>query len=288
MFLFNITNTVPIYSVTVPFDHNGTNREIIYKISTTDSTGNSWFAYDIQLDDPDRISETRFIYSPPGIDPTFVILIVGITIIAAIFGSVVYVKFIRQPELIGLDKSLVISKIKDIDNDEVRTSLDLHTLGIVLSYFDQKEGPVPIIILPELLRDNYYKLVELSDRSFSSAGFTEDFDVELPANYDFELGRGLRIGVMSYAFSLINPSARGGKENLTINILLNKDVAPLIYQFQDEIQEKVHEAHMFMKTELDERKKIAQQIIEIRKFITYIVLAYKTLYGTTELLSSEE
>ncbi|MHA2388714.1 MAG: hypothetical protein ACXACW_08335, partial [Candidatus Hodarchaeales archaeon] len=76
-----------IYSITVPFDHNGTSREIIYYIVTLDSSGNSGIAYDILRDDPNRVSETKFNYTPPGIDPIFVVLIVGVTILIAVFGS---------------------------------------------------------------------------------------------------------------------------------------------------------------------------------------------------------
>jgi hypothetical protein len=87
---------IPMYKVTVPFDHNGTSRDILYYLVTTDSANNTVVAYDILRDNPELVSQTRFNFVPPGIDPTFVLFIVGVTVLIAIFGSLVYVKFIRN------------------------------------------------------------------------------------------------------------------------------------------------------------------------------------------------
>ncbi|MHA2306671.1 MAG: hypothetical protein ACXACU_14920, partial [Candidatus Hodarchaeales archaeon] len=118
---------------------------------------------------------TRFNFVPPGIDPTFVLFIVGVTVLIAIFGSLVYVKFIRKPELVGLDKDLVLNNLSKVSEAKVASSLDSHTLGTIISFFDQRHGPIPIIVVPEILKDNFTKLVELSDRSFSGTGFADDF-----------------------------------------------------------------------------------------------------------------
>ncbi|MHA2307146.1 MAG: hypothetical protein ACXACU_17335, partial [Candidatus Hodarchaeales archaeon] len=101
------TEGIPMYKVTVPFDHNGTSRDILYYLVTTDSANNTVVAYNILRDNPELVSQTRFNFVSPGIDPTLVLLIVGVTVLIAIFGSLVYVKFIRKPELVGLDKDLV-------------------------------------------------------------------------------------------------------------------------------------------------------------------------------------
>ena len=261
--------------------------EIIYKIHTTDSAGNSHFAYDIE-GDPDRIKETRFKYSAPGIDPTSVLLIVGITIIIAIFGSVIYVRFIRKPELVGLDKELVLENIQSVTDSEITGSLDTHTIGAVISFFDQRHGPIPIIVLPEILRDNFTKLVDLSDRSFSGTGFCDNFDSEISSSYDFVLTHGVRTKVMSFGFALDRPEARGGQENLTANILIHQDLFKLVNQFIDEIQEKVHKLHQLMNNQASEKAKIRDKVLELRKFVTSIILSYEKIYGTTELIEEEK
>ncbi|MHA2074532.1 MAG: hypothetical protein ACW97X_07925, partial [Candidatus Hodarchaeales archaeon] len=278
---------IPMYKVTVPFDHNDTSRDILYYIITTDSANNTVVAYDILRDNPELVSQTRFNFVPPGIDPTLVLFIVGVTVLIAIFGSLVYVKFIRKPELVGMDKGLVLEKINDITEAEITAALDSHTIGVIISFFDQRHGPIPIIIIPELLRDNFTKLVELSDRSFSGTGFSDDYNAEISSSYDFVLAQGIRTKVMSFGFALERPAARGGKENLTANILIHFDLFPLVYQFLDEIQRKIHSLHVMMNEKASEKDKIKNKVFELRKFTSKIILAYEQIYGTTELISEE-
>jgi hypothetical protein len=287
MTLHNTTGGIPTYSITVPFDHNGTDREILYRIETLDSAGNSGIAYDIERDDPGRASETLFTFSPPGIDPTLVLVIVGITILVAIFGSVVYVKFIRKPELVGLDKDLVLDRVSEISDAEVMGSLDSHTLGVVVSFFDQRHGPIPIIVIPEILKDNFSKLVDLSDRSFSGTGFCDNFTEEILSSYDFVLAQGIRTNVMSFGYALNRPTARGGQENLTCNILVHQGVFPVVDSFKEELKEKIHTIHMLMNEEDSQKDKIHSEILTLRKFVSSVVLSYELIYGTTELVVEE-
>ncbi|MHA2245218.1 MAG: DUF2341 domain-containing protein [Candidatus Hodarchaeales archaeon] len=287
MTLHNTTGDIPTYSITVLFDHNGTDREIIYCIETMDSAGNSVIAYDIERDDPARVGETRFTFLSSGIDPTIVMLIIGITLLIAFSGSVVYVKFIRKPELVGLDKELVLKKITEISEEEIKDTLDAHTIGVVVSFFDQRHGPIPIIVIPEILKDNFSKLVDLSDRSFSGTGFSDDFTIEIPSSYDFVLAQGLRASVLSFGYSLERPNARGGQENITCNILVHKEVFPLVNQFQDEIQREIHTLHITMDKEPSNKNKVRREVLELRKYVSAIIISYEDIYGTTELLTPE-
>jgi hypothetical protein len=244
-------------------------------------------AYDILRDNPELVSQTRFNFVPPGIDPTFVLFIVGVTVLIAIFGSLVYVKFIRKPELVGLDKELVLKNLSKVSEAEVESSMDAHTLGAVISFFDQRHGPIPIIVVPEILKDNFNKLVELSDRSFSGTGFCDNFTDIIPSSYDFVVAHGQRTSVMSFAYALDRPQARGGKENITFNILIHQDLFELIQQFQNEIRDKVKETHVLMNTNPAAKDEISRKIVEVRKFLSIVILAYKQIYGTTELLEEE-
>jgi hypothetical protein len=274
------------YSITVPFDHNKTSREIIYQIQTIDSSGNTGIVYDIN-NDPDRIKETRFNFTSTGIDPTFVLLIIASTIVFAIFGSVVYVKFVRKPEIVGLDKELVLETVSEIKDNEIIETLDFHTIGVVISFFDQRHGPIPIIVEPGILRDNFSKLVELSDRSFSGTGFCDNFDIEITSSYDFVLDRGVRAKVMSFGFALEKPEARGGQENLTANILIHDELFPLINQFLYDVQQKIHSIHNYMNDLSSETEKIHKDIFILRKYISKIIVAYERIYGDAESFSEE-
>ena len=278
---------IPMYKVTVPFDHNGTSRDILYYIVTTDSANNTVVAFDILRDSPELVPQTRFNFTSPGIDPTLVLLIVGVTVLIAIFGSLVYVKFIRKPELVGLDKELVLENLSKISDTEIDNSMDSHTLGVVISFFDQRHGPIPIIVLPEILKDNFNKLVELSDRSFSGTGFADNFTDIIPSSYDFVIAQGLRTSVMSFGYALDRPQARGGKENITFNLLVHQEVFDLIEQFKSEIKEKIQKTHILMNTEPDAKDKIKRKVIEARKYLSSIILAYESIYGTTELIMED-
>jgi hypothetical protein len=283
----NETADSVLYSVTIPVTQNGTNWKLIYRISTRDKNGNEDpYAFDI-LNFPDRITKDIIYYTPAGIDPTLVLIIVGITIFVALFGSLVYVKFIRKPELIGLDKELVLENITEISEEEVMNSLDAHTIGVLVSFFDQRHGPIPIIVIPEMLKDNYSKLVDLSDRSFSGTGFSDDFSVEIPSSYDFVLAQGTRTSVMSFGYALERPDARGGQENLTLNIIIHQDLFPLVHSFLNEIKRKVHDLHLSMDKDPSAKDKITNKVVEIRKFVSKIVLSYASIYGTTELLEDD-
>jgi hypothetical protein len=274
-----------IYSVSVAYIQDGNNYEPLFFVSTSDMTGNSNpNAFDIR-NHPERIELIS--YQAGGLPPELLML-AGVAVFLTFIGAIVYVRFIRKPEIIGLDKELVITGIADIVDDNVFENIDHHSLGVVVSFFDQRHGPVPIIVIPEMLKDNYDKLVALSDRSFSGTGFSEDFENESDATYNFDLGHQLRISVLSFGFALERPEARGGKENLTINLLIQKDVSKLVTQFQDEIQKKVHEFHILMAVDSSDKNAVRMKANEIRKHITKIILSYVEIYGTTELIEDKE
>ncbi len=283
MTLQNKSDNIFLYSVTVDFQHEQLDTEIHYRISTRDADGNTnEYAFDNT-----GLPDQTFIFQPTGL-PQWVLLIAGFVVFVIFIGSIVYIKFIHKPELVGLDKKLVLQKFADINADEVISSLDNHTLGVIVSFFDQRHGPIPIIVLPDLLKDNYSKLVELSDRSFSGTGFGQNFDEEIPSNFDFVLAESLRTSVMSFGFAVERLEARGGQENLTLNILIHKNVFQLLNQFQDEIQDKVHSFHVFMDKHPSKKEEITRSVFEIRKFVSNIVLSYQNIYGTTELLDEGE
>ena len=284
----NQTGSSTLYNATVPFSQNGTSWRVLYYVSTIDLANNiNLRAYDILRDDPDLIDRNVIVFSPPGIDPTLVMIMFGFVLFLAFTGSFVYVKFIRKPELVGLDKELVLNNLSQVSETDVVSSMDAHTLGVVISFFDQRHGPIPIIVIPEILKDNFNKLVELSDRSFSGTGFCDNFTDIIPSSYDFVIAHGLRTSVMSFGYALERPQARGGKENITLNILIHKDVFKLINQFLDEIQVKVHQTHLLMDKSPSEKKQIEEAVSGIRTFVSRIILSYQNIYGATELVEEK-
>jgi hypothetical protein len=287
MVLLNTSSTSSFFSTAIPFDGNGTDWKVIYRIETIDSVGNiNPQAYDVLRDNPESVDASIIYYVPPGL-PRWMLLVAGLAMFLTFIGAIVYVKYIRKPEIVGLDKELVLSKSSEIREDEVTNAMELHTIGVVVSFFDQRHGPIPIIVIPEILKDNFTKLVELSDRSFSSCGFADDFSVEIPSSYDFVLTQGIRISSLSFGYALERPEARGAQENITLNMLVHQDLFPLVESFKDEIKEKVHKIHVHMDKKEEEQDIINNMIFDLRKFLSRVILAYEQIYGTTELIRED-
>jgi hypothetical protein len=188
---------------------------------------------------------------------------------------------------VGLDIDRVMEATTQVENYTIESVMDDHTLGIVISFFDQRHGPVPIVVEPPLLRDNYTKLVELSDLSFSACRFMDNFDEELPSNFDFSLGSGIRTTSIAFGFALERPEARGGSENITLNILVHKLYASLISQFVDQFTDLVHEIHVLMNKTPEQKETIADKVLQLRKLVSAIIISYEEMYGPVEELEEE-
>jgi hypothetical protein len=283
----NTTETSSLFSTTIPFEQNETDWNVIYWIETIDNAGNiNPKAFDLINDDPESLTRDIIYYNPPGL-PDWLIYVGGLAIFLIFVGAVVYVRFIRKPELVGLDKELVMKEIHQFNDVEVAGRIEHHTIGGVISYFDQQHGPIPIVIHPELLKDNYSKLVDLSDRSFSSTGFSSNFNTETTSSYDYVLDMDLLVAVISFGFALEKPEARGGKENITFNLLIYQDLFNLVNQFLDEVKAEVHKLHILMTHKETKKENLLNEISLIRNFVSRIILSYERLYGTTELIEED-
>ena len=69
-----------------------------------------------------------------------------------------------------------------------------------------------------------------------------------------------------------------------MNILVIPEIFPLINQFKEELQEFVHEIHMLMADHPENKEAILLSVINLRKRVSYLVLSYKDIYKTTELI----
>ena len=137
------------------------------------------------------------------------------------------------------------------------------------------------------MKDNFNKLVELSDKSFSSSGFVSNFERENEASFEFDLTPNDQIKSLTFAFSLNRPEARGGAENLTLNILAHKEIYPLLNQFTGELRGNVHRIHVMLDEQV-QQDLLLKAVKTLRIKISKIVKAYKELYGSTELLEEYE
>ncbi|MHA2294571.1 MAG: hypothetical protein ACXAEU_22360 [Candidatus Hodarchaeales archaeon] len=169
-------------------------------------------------------------------------------------------------------QDLVTKEINAVDDVDFLAVLDDHTYGVVVSFFEQTHGPVPIIVVPEHLREDRNFLVNLSDISFRNCQILEDFENESLAMFNTSFGGGKdNVDCLCFGFSLNKPQARAGFENLTLSILLKKDIFPIIVQFTGLIKEKIHEIHVMMNKQ-EQKETVIQAVNDIRKLVSRIIL----------------
>lgn len=283
-----------IYTVTVPFSQNNTNWKVNYRISTSDYSGNideNAFSVDWEQDKGNIIvfyPSTNAIPSNNNIKPLtgdFIILFVLLNIISLIIVSSVYMKFFRKPVLVGLDRNLILKNIDKVSDSELKTSIDEHTLGIVLSFFDQRTGPLPLMTLPISLDKDSNLLLKLSFRAFSNCELVDNFYEEKEAVFNFTngpYGQNISIKSLSYSFSLNRPGARNDAENITLSILIFPKFFPVIYQFVDSLSVPIKKIHKILDKNPEDKMGILNELDQLRKLISRIILSYSKLYSNDE------
>ncbi|MFW9996311.1 MAG: hypothetical protein ACFFD4_29990 [Candidatus Odinarchaeota archaeon] len=274
------------YTVTVEHAPGG-NTLVYFKIQVSDAAGNiNGNAFPNGLD-TEWVSARGLSIVVPFDIFTLLPYILGFVAIVAVVAFVA-IRRLSGTELVGLDIERVMQSVSDVSPDAVALAIDQHTLGVVISYFDQRHGPIPIIVEPEMLKDNFSKLVELSDLSFSACRFVDNFDEELPSNFDFSLGAGMRLTSVSWGYALDRPEARGGSENITLNILVQKLYGDMVIQFREQFEEIIHQIHIKMNQTPDAKQSITERVIALRRLVTKILIAYENMYGPIEEEGKEE
>ena len=137
--------------------------------------------------------------------------------------------------------------MEKVTEEDIVKNTEKISPGVVLSIFDQKKGPTPLIgnhslessLYKPKMRIGYENfLLKISDQAYSSLGFEEHDErrrigsINLP-NEDM-------VGFI-HGVQLPNPAMRGGFENLTLIVLADKEVGSLLLANQE-----------FMLLEIDE------------------------------------
>ncbi|MFX0050676.1 MAG: hypothetical protein ACFE8U_05220, partial [Candidatus Hermodarchaeota archaeon] len=272
-----------IYTALVPFPQNKGTWKLIYRIATSDKNGNineNAFMVDPHQAEKDII----IVYSPldSDINLFLVLLSIFLIIICASILSIVYNKLFRKPGLIGPDRKLILKRIDEIDNVELMLSIPNHTLGIIVSIFDEEKGPIPQIVIPRSLKNDHNMLLSLSFRAFSNCEFVVDPNRINQATFSFTTAQNTLIKVLSYSFALKRPSARGGVENVVLSVLILPDVFPIVNLFSDMFFDRIRYIHKLLDQKPEEEKQIFFKILELQEYISQIILSYYKIYGNSE------
>jgi hypothetical protein len=172
--------------------------------------------------------------------------------------------------------------MESITEEEINLNLSLLSPGVILSIFDQKKGPIPLIHdhsleLPKyktrmpIAVDNF--LLKISDQAYSSLGFEEHGDERRTGT--IRLPKEKMIGFI-HGISLKNRVARGGIENLTLVALTDVENTDFLLNYQEFLYREIDILIDALKNQkhISEIRKI---LAEIRKKSVLIMLAAQKL-----------
>lgn len=178
---------------------------------------------------------------------------------------------------VGYDIQHILVESDRVSREIVLTMMDEYALGITVNFFDQVQGPVPVIWEPPLLEDQQQIMLDLSDKSFSTLEFVGSEEDERSGIFDFSTGSYDCIA-LGYSFAIANPAARGGKENLSIVLLLRKEWGDNLLFFQDILLEKIREIRKLIEAQ-EASSLISKKGRELREFVSRLMIAFNKLYS---------
>jgi hypothetical protein len=282
----NESEGIYLFKKTIPFLQNETTWRIIFQIDTIDKCGNT--NYNAFSNNPENASQSIISFnSIPTLDNPMIndlgqhISLIIISFLIFLMFSSVYGKFIRKPTRLGKNPNFLLLKSKRVSEKEIKRVIDNHTIGIVISYFDQHKGPTPILSVPISLENESNSLMNLAVQSFSTCKFSRNYENLSHAIFSYShenSHKTINLKSISYTFVIVRPEARGGVENLSLSVLAYENVARLINQFPELLDERVKRIQNLIDKDTDDQLIILNEMDEFRKMISRIVLSYKKVY----------
>ncbi len=198
-----------------------------------------------------------------------IIIIISSLVLMALVSFIVYKKTRPKP---------FEQLMEQIDEEEIELKIHDICLGVILSIFDQKKGPIPLLDVTSLEiesnrkrislgKDNF--IIKICDQAFSSLGFDDAADarrtgtIRLPSEGMTGYIHGVR---------LENKKARGGYENLSLIILTQEQYGSILIGHEEFLFGKIDELEKNLKSQKS-LKEIQNHIQDLRILSTRIVLA---------------
>ncbi|NPD87486.1 MAG: hypothetical protein HGN29_02100 [Asgard group archaeon] len=211
-----------------------------------------------------------FTTPPPGLPSWLLYIIIGGSLALALIISIIVYKVTRRKPFQKF--------LEEITDEEVEENYSIISPGAVLSIFDQKKGPVPLVMDHSLKFEKYSIrlrmgienfLLKISDQAYSSLGF-EEHDVGRRVGSIVLPGEKM-IGWV-HGIQLPNEAARGGFENLSLIVLADTDFGTYLLNYQEYIYDEADLLNSALKSK-KELTEINEILIKIRKKSVQIMLA---------------
>jgi hypothetical protein len=279
----NFSDNYQLFTITIPFSQNETNWKVIYRISTSDQHGNTnenAFSVDSNQAKKDVIifvKKTTFESLTLGRIFPYLFLTSIITILCFGFLTFLYSYHTKKPSNAVFDENLIKANLNKITEDEIRFNLNVHTYGVVLAFFDQQEGPVPVMYSPKLLEKDSAMMTNLIFRAFNNCDFSSDLKKLNQAFFNF-ITRKKHMNVLAYTFSLHRPKARNKREHYCVCLLINPANYPTVIQLTNLISRRIKKTHRIIDKHQHNQKKILYELSNLRKFITRLILTSENAY----------
>ncbi|MHA2276345.1 MAG: hypothetical protein ACXAC2_11280, partial [Candidatus Kariarchaeaceae archaeon] len=153
------------YSIRVMIADNSGNEKL-YSSSELD-------LFELNIDD----SIQPLMFHPTMIFAGIIILVIGI---------LAGIRITSRTE--GYDMKRIFDDAEKISREIILTQMDEYALGVTVNFFDQVQGPVPVIWEPALLEDQEQVMLDLADKSFSTLEFIGLEETERSGTFDFSTG----------------------------------------------------------------------------------------------------
>ena len=204
-----------------------------------------------------------------GLSPAVLYSIIGVSIFLLILVAfIVYKASKRKP----FDKYL-----SKVSSQDLIMRLNELCPGVILSIFDQKKGPIPLISEHSfdydyggriaVGTDNF--LLKICDQTYSTLGFEDVHQGRKTSALNLP-NEGL-VGFV-HAIQLENAKARGGFENLSVIIITQSDYGNYLLTFSEYFYNEIDGiiSHLKSKKPLTD---IKEQLLNIRQRAVQVILA---------------
>jgi hypothetical protein len=222
------------------------------------------------------LEESIYTVPPPGLPSWLLYTIIGGSLALALIVSILIYKLTRRKPF-----QQILDEILDEEIDNIYNTI---SPGVILSIFDQRKGPVPLVTDHNLdlekfrikLRvgtENF--LLKISDQAYSSLGF-EEHDVGRRVG-SIVLPSEKMVGWV-HGIQLPNQAARGRFENLSLIVLADTEYGSYLLNYQDYLYDDADVLSSALKSKKD-LKEVSEILTNIRKKSVRIMLAGQKMEG---------